>query len=138
MSDPLCRLHVQSREAVALAPGLVEGSAEMLGLSSPDRVRLRALTVEVLAAVLQDAFGPEDQVDLDLEVLRAPGEMRLVLRDRGAPLDFGASYPPRVADLIRLGFADGLTFANEARRSPSTSRTSRSPTSSSSPRPRPT
>ena len=115
MSDPLCRLHVQSREAVALAPGLVEGSAEMLGLSSPDRVRLRALTVEVLAAVLQDAFGPEDQVDLDLEVLRAPGEMRLVLRDRGAPLDFGASYPPRVADLIRLGFADGLTFANEGR-----------------------
>lgn len=115
MSDPLCRLHVQSREAVALAPGLVEGSADMLGLATSDRVRLRALTVEVLEAVLRDAFGPEDQVDLDLEVLREPGAMRLIVRDRGAPLDFGAGYPPRVADLIRLGFADGLTFANEGR-----------------------
>ena len=115
MSDPLCRLHVQSREAVALAPGLVEGSADMLGLPPSDRVRLRTLTVEVLEAVMQDAFGPEDPVDLDLEVLREPGDLKLIVRDRGAPLDFGASYPPRIADLIRLGFADGLTFANEGR-----------------------
>ncbi len=28
--------------------------------------------------------------------------MTLVLRDRGAPLDFGTAYPPRVAELIRL------------------------------------
>ncbi|MBK6764632.1 MAG: GNAT family N-acetyltransferase [Micrococcales bacterium] len=115
MSDPLCRLTIGSREAVALAPALVEGSADMLGLSTADRVRLRALTVEVLDAVLRDAFGPDDPVDLDIEVLRDPGDMTLVLRDRGAPLDFGTAYPPRVAELIRLGFADGLTFANEGR-----------------------
>ena len=115
MSDSLCRLHVQSRQAVSLAPGLVEGSADMLGLSPSDRVRLRALVVEVLEAVLKDAFEPGEEVDLDLEVVREPGEMRLVLRDRGAPLDFGTGYPPRVAELVRLGFADGLVFANEGR-----------------------
>ncbi len=115
MSDPLCRLHIQSRDAVALAPGLVEGTADLLGLPPSDRVRLQALTVEVLEAVVRDAFGPDDQVDLDLEVVRAPGDVRLVVRDRGAPLDFGTAYPPRVAELIRLGFADGLTFANEGR-----------------------
>lgn len=116
MTDVLCSLHVSSREAVALAPGLVEDSADLLGLSSADRVRLRALAVEVLDAVLRNAFEPDDDIDLDVDIVREPGDLRLVVRDRGAPLDFGSmGYPPRVAELIRLGFADGLTFANEGR-----------------------
>ncbi len=69
MSDSLCRLHVQSRQAVSLVPGLVEGGADMLGLSPSDRVRLRALVVEVLEAVVRDAFEPGEEVDLDLEVV---------------------------------------------------------------------
>jgi hypothetical protein len=116
MTDVLCTLHVGSREAVALAPGLVEDSADLLGLNAAERVRLRALAVEVLDAVLRDAFEPDDEIDLDVDILREPGDLRLVVRDRGAPLDFGSTgYPPRVAELIRLGFADGLTFANEGR-----------------------
>ncbi|MEZ5186942.1 MAG: hypothetical protein R2720_14460 [Candidatus Nanopelagicales bacterium] len=116
MPDSLCSLHIGSRQAVALGPALVEDGADLLGLPPTDRVRLRALTVEVLDAVVRDAFEPGDEVDLDVEVLRDAGALRLVVRDRGAPLDFSASgYPPRVADLIRLGFADGLTFANEGR-----------------------
>jgi hypothetical protein len=115
VSESLCRLHVQSRQAVSLVPGLVEHSADLLGLAPSDRVRLQALVVEVLEAVVKDAFESGEEVDLDLEVAREPGDLKLVLRDRGAPLDFGAGYPPRVADLIRLGFADGLVFANEGR-----------------------
>ena len=115
MPDPLCRLHVQSREAVVLVPGLVEAGADMLGLSAPARVRLQALTVEVLEAVIRDAFGPDDEIDLDIEIVREPGDMKLVLKDRGAPLDFSTGQPPRVSELVRLGFADGLTFANEGR-----------------------
>ena len=116
MTDPLCRLHVGTREAVTLAPGLVEDAADLLGLGSADRTRLRALTVEVLDAVVRDAFEADDTIDLDLEIVREPGDLKLVVRDRGAPLDLGATgYPPRVAELIRLGFADGLTFANEGR-----------------------
>lgn len=42
--------------------------------------------------------------------------MTVEVHDRGAPLDFGGGgYPPRVADLIRLGFADGLTFSSAGR-----------------------
>ena len=116
MSEPLCRLQIQSRQAVSLAPGLVEDGADMLGLPAPDRVRLRALAVEVLEAVLDNAFEPDQEdVDLTLEINREPGVMKLVLKDRGAPLDFGSDYPPRVADLVRLGFADGLVFSNEGR-----------------------
>ncbi len=116
MSEPLCRLQIHSRQAVSLAPGLVEDGADMLGLPPSDRVRLRALAVEVLEAVLDNAFEPgQEDVDLTLEINREPGVMKLVLKDRGAPLDFGSDYPPRVADLVRLGFADGLVFSNEGR-----------------------
>ena len=115
MTDPLCRLHIASRDAVPMAVGLVESSSDLVGLSSSDRVRMAALTVEVLEAVVSDAFEATDDVDLDLEIVREPGNVTVVVRDRGAPLDFGAGYPPRVADLVRLGFADGLTFANEGR-----------------------
>lgn len=115
MTDSLCRLHVSSRKAVALAPALVEGGADLMGLLPPDRARLSTLVVEVLDAILRDAFEPGDEIDVELEVLREPGDIKLVLRDKGAPLDFGSGYPPRVADLIRLGFADDLSFVNEGR-----------------------
>lgn len=72
MTDPLCRLHVGTREAVTLAPGLVEDAADLLGLGSADRTRLRALTVEVLDAVVRDAFEADDTIDLDLEIVREP------------------------------------------------------------------
>jgi serine/threonine-protein kinase RsbW len=108
-------LHVTSRQAVALAPSVVTGSAELLGLAPADRARLSAIVAEVIDAVLKDAYEPGEEIDLEVEVLRAPGDIRMVLRDKGAPLDFGTGYPPRVADLIRLGFADNLAFVNEGR-----------------------
>ncbi len=115
MAESLCRLHVTSRQAVALAPAIVGGSSELLGVAPADRARLSAIVAEVIDAVLKDAYEPHEDIDLEVEVLRAPGDIRLVLRDKGAPLDFGTGYPPRVADLIRLGFADDLAFVNEGR-----------------------
>ena len=115
MAESLCRLHVTSRKAVALAPAIVGGSSELLGLLPPDRARLSAVVAEVIDAVLKDAYEPGEEIDLEVEILRAPGDIRMVLRDKGAPLDFGGGYPPRGADLIRLGFADDLAFVNEGR-----------------------
>lgn len=115
MAESLCRLHVTSRQAVALAPAIVDGSSELLGLLPADRARLSTVVAEVIDAVLKDAYEPGEDIDLEVEVLRAPGDIRLVLRDKGAPLDFGTGYPPRVADLIRLGFADDLAFVHEGR-----------------------
>lgn len=116
MSESLCKLHIQSRPSIDLVSGLVDSSAEMLGLGAAARIRLQALTLEVLVAVVQDAFADTEEIDLEVEAMRTAGALKIVLRDRGAPLNFGAGgYPPRVADLIRLGFADGLEFANEGR-----------------------
>lgn len=114
-NDPLCRLHITSRDAVGLAPALVEAGGDLLGLYPRDRARLATLIVEVLDAILRDAYEPGEAVEVDVQMLRTPGALKVELRDKGAPLDFGTSYPPRVADLIRLGFADDLAFVNEGR-----------------------
>jgi serine/threonine-protein kinase RsbW len=113
--ESLCSLHVTSRQAVALAPAIVDGSSELLGVLPADRARLSTVVAEVIDAVLKNAYEPDEDIDLKVEVFRAPGKISLVLRDKGAPLDFGTGYPPRVADLIRLGFADDLAFVNEGR-----------------------
>lgn len=116
MNESLCRLHIDSRTSIDLAAGLVDSSAELLGVGAAPRIRLQALTLEVIAAVVKDAFGDTDEIDLDMEVLRTAGAMKVVLQDRGAPLDFGTGgYPPRVADLVRLGFADDLDFSTQGR-----------------------
>lgn len=114
-ADSLCALRITSREAVPLAPSVVEGSAELLGLPAQDRSRLGTLVVEVIEALVREAFELRDDVELEVEVLRVPGDLRVVIRDQGAPLDFGAGYPPRVAELVRLGFADDLSFVHEGR-----------------------
>lgn len=112
----LCRLAITSRAGVPLASGVVEQSADLLGLGAADRSRLGTLTHELVDAILREAFGGADTIDLELEVTRITGALRFVIRDRGAPMDFGrGGYPPRVADLIRLGFADSLDVQYEAR-----------------------
>ena len=98
-----------------MASGVVEQAADLLGLEPAGRTRLRALTDEVVTAVVRGAFEGSEQIDLEVEVVRAAGALRFIVRDHGAPLDFARGYPPRVADLIRLGFADGLDFRYEAR-----------------------
>lgn len=115
MADSLCRLQVTSRTSVSLTLSLVDGSAELLGLQPVERARLGSVAMEVIDAVLNNAYQPGEDIHLEVEVLRAPGDMQLVVRDKGAPLDFGTGYPPRVADLIRLGFADDIAFVNEGR-----------------------
>lgn len=113
----LCRLAITSRAGVALTSGVVEQSADLLGLGAADRSRLGTLTHELVDAILREAFSGSDAIELELEVTRVTGAMRCVIKDRGAPMDFGrGGYPPRVADLIRLGFADTLDVKYEARR----------------------
>lgn len=115
MDTSMGRLVISTREGVAMASGVVEQAADLLGLEPAGRTRLRALTDEVVTAVVRGAFEGSEQIDLEVEVVRAAGALRFIVRDHGAPLDFARGYPPRVADLIRLGFADGLDFRYEAR-----------------------
>lgn len=116
MTDSLCSLRIVSRSSIDIAAGVVDSSADLLGLGPVARIRLQAMTLEVIAAVIRDAFNDAEDIELVLDVHKAADLMRIVLRDQGAPLAFASGgYPPRVADLIRLGFADGLEFTNEGR-----------------------
>lgn len=118
MSDqPLCRLHVTTASSVSLFGGLAEQAASMLGVDAADATRLQTLTLEVAQAMVAEAFTDVEAIDMDLEVVRSAGGFKVVLHDRGAPLDLSrGGYPPRVADLVRLGFADGLDMTYEPRR----------------------
>lgn len=115
MASSLCALHISDRIAVDAAAGVIDSIADALGLAAVSRIRLQTVTVEVLGAVIRGAFSGDDPLDIDVEVTRVGDALHIIVRDRGAPLDFGSGYPPRVSELIQLGFADGLQFASEGR-----------------------
>ena len=71
MTDP-CSLHVGTREGGDAGPRAGGGRRGSARPGSADRTRLRALTVEVLDAVVRDAFEADDTIDLDLEIVREP------------------------------------------------------------------
>lgn len=116
VDSTVCTVGIHTRSSVDVVAGVVDGSADLLGLGPVARVRLQALTLEVIAAVIRDAFDDAEEIEVELSVAKAADVMKIILRDRGAPLAFASGgYPPRVAELIRLGFADGLEFATEGR-----------------------
>lgn len=113
----LCSLRLSRRSTVPLAGGLVADAAELVGMPPADRARLQALTVEVTEAIVADGFGERDDIDVDVSVGRTPGGLMVGISDRGAPSDFAnGAYPPRIAELVRMGFADGLQTHSEGRR----------------------
>lgn len=115
MPGSLCELHITDRVAADVAAGMIDSVADALGVAAVPRIRLQTLTMEVLGAVIRGAFGDTDDLDIVIEVTRVGDAMHILVRDHGAPLDFGTGYPPRVSELIQLGFADGLQFASDGR-----------------------
>ncbi len=115
MADtPLCSLTITTRESQPLAAGVVAEAADLLGLDVSERTRLRTLVTEVVDSIVADSFGGQEGIDLTLTVERTPGGFTVTIRDRGAPTGFGSgTYPPRIADLVRLGFADDLKIVHE-------------------------
>lgn len=115
MSGSLCKLHITDRVAADVAAGMIDRVADALGVAAVSRIRLQTVTMEVLGAVIRGAFGADDELDITVEVRLVGDAMHIVVRDHGAPLDFSTGYPPRVSELIGLGFADGMQFASEGR-----------------------
>ena len=110
MSAALCTLHVGQREGLAVVSGVVNESADVLGVHSRERTSLRALVEQVLDVIVADSFPGDSTIDIDVSVERRPGGMAVVISDRGAPSSLSlGTYPPQIGDLIRLGFADDLT-----------------------------
>ncbi|MDP3972307.1 MAG: GNAT family N-acetyltransferase [Candidatus Nanopelagicales bacterium] len=116
-SATVCRLHVRGAESLPIASAAVGEAAMVLGVSPADCAQLRCVTQELAAAVVANAFEPGDEVALDVLVQRQPGGVSVVLSDQGAPsyLTRTSAHPPRLAELIRLGFADELDFSSHGR-----------------------
>lgn len=113
----LCQIRVTARDSVGLLGCTAEDVAVLLGVAGPDASRLRALAQEAVETIVRDAFEGLPNVDISLEAQRTAGGFTVMITDRGAPLDLAqGGYPPRLADLIRLGFADGLDVSYEPRR----------------------
>lgn len=109
-----CVLHLSARPGVPLVAGLVAESADLLGLGPSERSRLRTFVQEVVEAIVTDSFEGDTTIDLDVSVERRPGGLAIVIDDRGAPSKLShGEYPPRIADLIRLGFADEVSVHSE-------------------------
>lgn len=108
-SPTMCSLHLTRRSAVPLAGSLAGDAAVLLGLEATPAMRLRTLVVEVVEAIVADGFGAGDDIDLDVSVRRSPGGVTVSVTDRGAPSDFAnGNYPSRIAELVRLGYADSM------------------------------
>lgn len=112
----LCALQVTHRLSVPVAGGVVAESADVLGLEPGARSRLRSVVQEVIESIIADSFPGDADVDLVVRVERRPGGMAVVIEDRGAPSSMSrGSYPARIAELIRLGFADDFSARYEGR-----------------------
>jgi hypothetical protein len=91
-------------------------AVQVLGLDRLSGSRLGALAQEVVGCIIDDAFDPEAELDVDVVIEREPGGLCVAIEDRGAPSSFArGEYPPTVADLVRLGFADDLVVRTEGR-----------------------
>lgn len=116
LTPTLMTLHLTGRSALGLVPSVTADSAVLLGLGTVESARLGVLAEEVIAAIIADAFGPEDDIDLSLSVERRPGQLAVVVRDKGAPSSFArGEYPPNVASLVSIGFADDLLVESRGR-----------------------
>lgn len=112
-----CSLHLTDRGAAALVAQFTSDAVQMLGLDRLAGSRLGTLAQEVVGCVIDDAFDPDAPLDVDVVVEREPGSLCVAIEDRGAPSSFArGDYPPTVADLVRLGFADDLVVRTEGRR----------------------
>lgn len=112
-----CSLHLTRWEALPLVSRFTAEAVEVLGLDRLSGARLGALVQEVAGSLLADAFDPDGDLDVDVVIEREPGGLCVAIEDRGAPSSFArGDYPPTVADLVRLGFADDLVVRTEGRR----------------------
>jgi hypothetical protein len=116
VAEVLCSLHVGQRTGLAVVSGVVAEAADALGVATSERTRLRAVAEQVLDVIVADSFSGDGAIDIDVTIERRPGGMAVVLSDRGAPSSLAlGTYPPEIANLIQLGFADDLTVQTMGR-----------------------
>jgi len=115
--ESVCSVSINGASHLPIAGAMASEAAVLLGISSDDAARLRVITQELAAAVVESAFEPGDDVAIEVSIQRKPGGVCVVVSDIGAPSHLGkaGSPPPRLGELLQLGFADELTFRSAVR-----------------------
>jgi len=93
----------------------VRSLAEIAGLDAAAVERLALIVEEALANVVEHAFLPGEEGELDVLVLHRPGQLVVAVEDQGLPFDPASVQPGEETGLgmtLMRAFADELRFVN--------------------------
>lgn len=114
MSDVILRMSLAHASTLGVSARAIADTAGAMGLDGADRTQLEALLSEALTAVIADSFDGADAIDVDVSVAYEPGQIDVVLQQRGAPSRYvGGQLPVRLETLLSLGYADSMQFLSD-------------------------
>lgn len=114
MGDVVLQMSLAHASTLAVAARAIADTAAGLGLGGSQRTQLEALLSEALTAVIADSFEDSESIDVDVSVSHEPGQIDIVLNQRGAPSTYvSGQLPTRLETLVSLGYADSLQFVSE-------------------------
>lgn len=114
MSDVILSMSLTHSSTLGVAARAVADTAGGMGLSGVGCTQLEALMSEALTAVIADSFDGADVIDVDVTVSHEPGQVDVLLRQRGAPSTYvSGALPVRLETLLSLGYADVMQFVSD-------------------------
>lgn len=114
MGDVVLTMSLVHASTLGVAARAVADTAAVLGLGDVERTQLEAIMSEALTAVIADSFEGADTIDVDVTVTSEPGQLLVVLHQRGAPSTYvSGGLPERLETLLSLGYADSLVFLSD-------------------------
>ena len=114
MSDVVLKMSLTHASTLGVAARAVADTAAALGLGAAERTQLEALISEAMTAVIAASFDGADVIDVDVCVRHEPGNVDIVLTQRGAPSTYvSGELPIRLETLLSLGYADSMHFASD-------------------------
>lgn len=114
MKDAVLRMTLEHAKTLGVAARTIADTAATLGLGGVERTQLEALLSEALTTVIADSFEGSDSIDVDVVVAHEPGELEVVLKQRGAPSTYvTGQLPLRLETLLGLGYADSMQFLSD-------------------------
>lgn len=114
MNNAVLQMSLTHASTLGVAARAVADTAAALGLGAVERTQLEALVSEAMTAVIADSFDGSDVIDVDVCMRHEPGNVDIVLTQRGAPSTYvSGELPIRLETLLSLGYADSMQFVSD-------------------------
>ena len=116
---PVARVTVTTgTELLPTVVGFVREVARRLGLTAKAAEQLDLAVGTVCRNVVEQAFGPDEEGQYDVEILRRPGQVVIAVEDRGLPFDYARlrdGGDTALPEMFHHPFADDIRFINLGR-----------------------